>query len=115
MNYRKRFLINKASFSYKLSVSEIAIFHLENKITYAVDFSERKHPLELTLDEIFNELDPVQFYRANRQTIINIDAIARVENWFNDRLLVFTNSACNKKIIISRAKKRHFLENWLDQ
>jgi len=114
MNYRKRLLINKGRFIYMLSVADIAIIFIENKITYAVDFSEKKHPIEMSLDEIYNELNPVQFYRANRQTIINIDAIARIEHWFNNRLLIFTKSPYNKKIIISREKKRYFLECWLN-
>ncbi|GET29823.1 LytTR family DNA-binding domain-containing protein [Prolixibacter sp. SD074] len=57
---------------------------------------------------------PEQFFRANRQFIINIDAVNRVNNWFNGKLVVKTKPESEEKIIVSRERAR-FFRNWLDR
>lgn len=114
-HYRERFLINQGDTWYKLNVPDVAFFYLENKLTYAVTFEEKKHLLDLNLDQIMTSLDPKHFFRTNRQTIVNIEAIHKIKNWFNGKLLVITKPEHTEKIIVAREKARLFRDLWLNE
>ncbi len=113
-HYRERFLVSKADGWYKLNVKDIAFFYLENKATMAMEFKEQKHLLDLNLNQVMESLDPKEFFRTNRQTIVNIDAIQKVEPWFNGKLLVKTRPRHEEKITVVREKATLFRDLWLN-
>jgi DNA-binding LytR/AlgR family response regulator len=106
--YRKRFLISAGNKYYKLDTNEIACFTSENKITTACTFSNEKHVVDFSLDRLEEELDPDQFFRADRKTIIHIDLISRFEDYFGSKLVVRLKSPINDKITISRLRASAF-------
>jgi len=48
-----------------------------------VHAGDRKYRLRSTIDRLSSRLDPSRFLRANRSTIVRIDAIAEVQPWFH--------------------------------
>jgi two-component system, LytTR family, response regulator len=112
--YRKRFLISKGSSFIKICVEDIAYFYSENKISYVVTFKNEQHVLDLTLEKIAEELDPRVFYRANRQYIITLEAMHKVEAYFGGKLIVRLIPPFKDKITISRLKATDF-KHWIDQ
>jgi DNA-binding LytR/AlgR family response regulator len=113
--YRERFLVNASNNWYTLNVADIAYFYIENEVSYAVTFNKKKHHINLIMKNIMKDLDPSVFYRANRQTIVNINAIRKVESWFNGKLIVFTEPEYHERIIISRLNAINFRDEWLDK
>lgn len=82
------------------------LYHL-NGDRYILDYN--------ALDEIEELLDPRQFYRANRQCIINIEAIAGVKSMEGSKLLVRLKEPNHKlEIDISRLKSAEF-RKWMDR
>jgi two-component system, LytTR family, response regulator LytT len=90
---------------------EIAYFMLENEITYLKCFNDKQYTISSTLDALEQELS-TNFYRANRQFIINKNAVKEVSQYFARKLLVLPIVHCTEPIIISKAKTTEFL-NWL--
>ncbi len=113
--FRERFLVSASSNWYTLNVGDIAYFYLENEICYAISFDKKKHLLDLSLDKIIQNLDPSKFFRTNRQTIVNIESIKKVENWFGGKLVVITEPKYHEKIIVSRLKAIQFRDVWLNK
>ncbi len=113
-HYRERFLISKPDGWYKLDVNNVAYFFLENKMVFAMDFSGQKHPLDLNLNQISEGLNPKTFFRTNRQTIVNIHSIQKIEPWFNGKLLVKTKPRHHEKITVVREKATLFRDMWLN-
>ncbi len=113
-DYRQRFIISKRESFFKLSVVEIAYFYFDNRVTFAVTYDNKQHVLNQALDKIEQELDPKTFFRTNRQSIVNVEAIDRFETYFSGKLVVKLIHNLNDKIIISRAKATLFKE-WLNQ
>ncbi|MFO7999683.1 MAG: LytTR family DNA-binding domain-containing protein [Marinilabilia sp.] len=113
-NYRSRLMVNLPEGFQKINTSNIAWLVSANKITTAVTFDQHHHVIDFTLDRLEKELDPSVFFRANRQYILNIEAIHKVENWFNGKLVVKTRPAAEDKIVISRERARNFKE-WINQ
>ncbi|WP_439185483.1 LytR/AlgR family response regulator transcription factor [Carboxylicivirga taeanensis] len=112
--YRKRFLVSKRDAFYKLGVEEVAYFYFDARVTFAVTYEGRQHILNQSLDKLEEELDPQMFFRSNRQTIINVDAIERFESYFSGKLVVKLVNNLHDKIMISRAKAGPFKE-WMNQ
>ncbi|MCS3050434.1 LytTR family DNA-binding domain-containing protein [Parabacteroides johnsonii] len=111
--YRTRFLITSTEKFYKLSIEEIAYFYTEEKITFAVSHTGKEHIIDLTLERLFEQLDPDRFFRANRQIILHIDAITKIEPYFQNRIVVHVKPEFKEKILISREKITAF-KMWLN-
>ena len=111
--FRKRFLISKREAFFKLGVEDIAFFYFDARVTFAVTFEGRQHILNQSLDKLEEELDPEMFFRSNRQTIINVEAIEKFESYFSGKLVVKLVNGLNDKVMISRAKAGAFKE-WMN-
>ncbi|HJD92274.1 LytR/AlgR family response regulator transcription factor [Bacteroides coprosuis] len=111
--YRTRFLISAGDSFKMLSVDDIAYFYSENKITFAVKRNTEEDIINLSLDKLTEELDPDEFFRANRQVILNINSISRVEPYFQGKLSVRVNPKFREQILISREKSSAF-KLWLN-
>lgn len=108
--HRKRFLISKGAAYYMLPVEEIAYFFSENRITTAVTFGSQNHVVDFPLETLEEQLDPELFFRANRQLIVNIQSIEKIENYFSGKLKVRLNPPFEGEPIISRLKASDFKE-----
>ena len=113
-SYRSRLLVNLADGFQKIDTKDIAWLVSSNKITTAVTFDGHHHVVDFTLDKLEKELDPDIFFRANRQYILHVDTIHKVETWFNGKLVVKTRPDVKEKIVVSRERARSFKE-WINQ
>lgn len=111
--YRTRFLISGVDKFTTLQVSDIAFFYSENRISRSVSHTGKEQIIDLSLDKLSEQLDPDNFFRANRQFIISIDCIKKVEPYFNNKVIVQVTPASKDKIVVSREKFSLF-KMWLD-
>lgn len=111
--YRTRFLISGEDKLYTLQVEDIAYFYSENKITFAVTKEGKEHIIDLSLDKLSEQLDPDVFFRTNRQTLVGIHAIQKIENYFVGKVVVQVKPPFKDKITISR-EKIPALKLWLN-
>ena len=95
-----------------LTVNSISYFFKKNQTTYAITSKNKTYVIDHTLDEIQNELPSINFYRANRQSIVQRNAIENVDFYFNGRLIVNVIPKSDDKIIVSKAKASEF-KKWL--
>jgi two-component system, LytTR family, response regulator LytT len=70
--------------------------------------------VDLSLEELEDQLDPASFFRLNRQFIVSISAIAKVYNYGSRKLKVEVAPAIPEGILIRREKSSEF-KRWLDQ
>lgn len=111
--FRTRFLIYGAERFWSLQVADIAYFYSENKVTFAVTKNGQEHIIDLSLNKLMEQLDPEQFFRANRQIIISIDAINHAEPYFNGKIAVSVQPPYKSQITISEEKLSSF-KLWLN-
>lgn len=67
-----------------------------------------------TLDELEDLIDPDVFFRANRQFLINLNAIAGYQSHYSGKLLVTLRKPHEVEITISKEKAPMFRE-WFEQ
>lgn len=94
-----------------IQLDSVAVFYIENEITYLITFDNIKHVINKTLDDL-EKLANTDFYRANRQYLINRKAIKDAAQYFARKLAISLTIPFNQTITISKEKTTEFL-NWL--
>lgn len=111
--FRTRFLLPFRDGYKTVLVSDIVFFYSEMKITHAKLYNGTTEILPQTMEELELQLNPRQFFRANRQFIIHIDGVSQVQNYFNGKLKVEMRGNRDTEIIVSR-DKANLLKGWMD-
>ena len=109
--YKAHFLIPQGEKLIPLSVKDIAYFYIDMKVTHAVTFKNETLALDKSLDDIIKTLDPEKYYRVNRQYIININAIEKINIWLNNKLTITLIIPTPDRIVIPKAKTVEF-KDW---
>ncbi len=94
-----------------IKASDIAIFYLENKITYLITFDQLRYSINKPLEEL-ETLVGDDFYRANRQFLIQRSAIKEIVQHFARSLIVKLTIPFQEEIKINKVKVPDFL-NWM--
>ncbi|HWR33233.1 MAG TPA: LytTR family DNA-binding domain-containing protein [Chitinophagaceae bacterium] len=113
--YKEKFIVNVRSQWMPVNTKDIACFCKES-LNYIYLFNGEKYIIDyVTLEEVEDLLNPKQFYRANRQFIINVDAIQSVKPVENSKLIVRLKEPNHKlEIDMSRLKSPEF-KKWMDR
>jgi len=72
-------------------------------------FQQSKALLAKSLNYIEERLDPSVFFRANRQQIINMDYVDKIEPWVNEGLIVTLHNG--ESVEVSRRQAKAFKHN----
>jgi two-component system LytT family response regulator len=111
-SYKTHFLIPlKGDKLFPVQTSQIACFYIDTSLVKARTFDDRTYTFEYTLDELTDMLNPADFFRANRQFIINRSSIKDIDFWFNSRLSVNLKVTVPEKILISKVRVPEF-KSW---
>ena len=92
---------------------DIAYIKVEESTPYVYTFNKQKFPLDYTLDHIGTILDPLNFFRINRQFIVSVDSIQKISSYFNSRLILKLEPTEPDNVIVSREKVNSF-KDWLE-
>ena len=112
--YKERLLIKRGQqFSY-LKITSVAYCFADGKLCYAVDFNGIKYLMENNLSQLEEQLQPSDFYRINRQLLVNIEAVKKVHVWLGGRLKIEVQPITTAETIVSRERINGFKE-WLGQ
>lgn len=96
-----------------IPIKEIAYIYTENTITYVICFDGKRSTTNMSLDDMYNNLNNTLFFRANRQFIISITAIDKIIKYGNSQLKILLQSKTSEEIIISKNKAAEF-KQWLN-
>ena len=113
-SYKSCFLVPQRDKLIPLAASNIAYIYIEDKSVKTIALDEHIYYMSQTLDEIMNQLNPDDFFRANRQFIVSRKAIKDITIWFGNKLSLNLSVKVPEKIIISKAKVSEF-KNWFSK
>ncbi|MDR2883172.1 MAG: LytTR family DNA-binding domain-containing protein [Alistipes sp.] len=111
-SYRSSLLVSVRDKFIPLRVADIACVYFEDKKSVAIRFDGTRHTVGGMLDEVMRQLDPRQFYRANRQFIIARAAVKDITVWFGSRIAVNLVVEVPERIVVSRAGVAEF-KKWI--
>ncbi|MFY0591933.1 LytR/AlgR family response regulator transcription factor [Roseivirga sp.] len=111
--YKKSLLVYYRDQIIPLLLSDIAYFQLENEMVYCVTHNDQRYQIDQTLEKISNQIDPQEFFRANRQFIISRTSVQSASQHFNRKLKIKLSPIPNEELIISKSKAIPF-KTWLE-
>ena len=113
--YKEKFIVNIRNQWMPVNTNDIACFAKET-LNYIYLFNGDRYMLDFsTLDDVEEVLDPNKFYRANRQYIINIDAVQTVKPMENSKLSIRLKEPNHKFEIDMSREKAPVFKKWLDR
>lgn len=110
--YSKRFLIRFGQQIKVVEMHQAAYFYTLEKITFLVSKEGKRYPMDHSLDRLEEMADPRQFFRINRQFIINLDAIKEMYAYSKSRIKIELQPACEIETIVS-TERSHLFKKWL--
>lgn len=113
-NYRSCFLVPERDKLIPLPTANIAFIYIGDKSVKTITLDEHTYYMSQTLDEIMSQLNPNDFFRANRQFIVSRKAIKDMTIWFGNKLSLNLLVKIPEDIIISKAKVAEF-KTWFAQ
>lgn len=111
-DFQKRIVIRYGDTIKMVEVNEVAYFYTEDKINYLCTAGNLRYPIDYNLDELENLLNPEEFFRINRQFIINIHSIEKMLAWSKSRVKVILKPPTTEDTIVS-TERSPFFKGWL--
>ncbi|PWV47727.1 LytTR family DNA-binding domain-containing protein [Chitinophaga sp. S165] len=96
-----------------IKTENIAFFYIKNNYTFLTCFDKQEYMLNQSLDQIACTASPSDFFRINRQYLVNFSAIKEVEHYMARKLHVKLVVDAPDKLLINKEKTHSFLE-WMD-
>ena len=112
--YKSRFLVKLGQKIRAIPIEKIAYFFTKDKLTFLVTNTGDKYPLDNSLEEIDQLLDPNIFFRLNRKFVTKINAVKEIHPYFKGRLKIELSPPIDNDIVISSDKTPSF-KKWLDK
>lgn len=112
--YKSRFLVKSGSVLKSINVNDIAYFYSEDKLSFLKTRANHRFIISETLDELEVQLNPSDFFRINRQYIVNFEVIQKVHSHFNGRLKIDFTPPPEEAIYISNRRVTPFKE-WMNK
>lgn len=112
-SYKKRFMVKVGNQFNTFKVTDIAYFKSDQGLIFLYNQKGQKYPVEYSLDQLEEILDPVQFFRINRKYMVTVDAVEEIHTYFNSRLLLRLDPSQTDQVIVSRERTTNF-KRWLD-
>lgn len=111
--HKDRFLVKLGNKINTISSNDVAIIYAEGRTVFLMTEKGQKFIIDYKIEQLSEILDPAQFYRINRSSIIQIKAIKEIIIYSNSRLKVAPLISIEKELIVSREKVNDF-KTWLE-
>lgn len=112
--FRQRFLVAEKDGYLAVNIDEVRYIATDTGVVKLYLSNGRQYTVELSLDEIEEQLNPTTFFRATRQHIVNINAVKRISNWFNRKIKIQIEDYPDADIVVGKEKVTR-LKQWLNK
>lgn len=110
--YKKRFLVKKGIDYVSVNTSDIAYFLTAHKIVFLIDKEGKKYIIDKTLSDLEGELNPVNFFRANRKYLVSIDAISKFKS-DGGKIALYLVPDPQDEVTVSKENASNF-KHWIE-
>jgi len=111
-SYQKRFVVRYGQKIKAVNIEDIAYFFTTGGNIFFKTFDDSQYPLDISLDNLEPLLDPLNFYRINRQFIISYNAIKEMYTYSKSRVKIILDPPCEQDTIASTDRSGSF-KKWL--
>jgi len=109
--YKSRFFVKVGIHFQSIPVEKICCFFVEERCTFLKTTEGKTYDLDYSLEQLQNMIDPGQFFRINRNYLVNINCIGEIISYSTNRLKLNVGKT---EQIVSRDKVSEF-KQWMDR
>ncbi|PKW30325.1 LytR/AlgR family response regulator transcription factor [Flavobacterium lindanitolerans] len=110
---KSSFLVFKNNKYMTVQTENIAYFFIKNETPTIMTFDKLEYQVTQSLDEVSKLLSSQQFFRINRQYLVNFSAIKEAEHYFSRKLILKLAVPTEEKLLVGKDKATLFL-SWLE-
>ena len=110
---KSSFLVFRNQKYLTVATEDIAFFYISYDATCIVGFDKQEYVINQSLDQIAELVSAKQFFRVNRQYLVNFKAIKEVEPFFMRKLYVRLVIETKEKLLVNKEKASRFL-SWME-
>ncbi len=111
--FKHRFMVKVGNQFRSFNVADIAYFKSMDGMIFLHTHAAQTYPIEYTIDQLENILNPIQFFRVNRKFMVSVESVVEIHSYFNSRLLLKLLPKEEEQVIVSRERTTNF-KKWLD-
>lgn len=112
--YKERYIIRFNDRIVPLQTSDIAYVYSEEKNNYLVTSDGHKYVIDSSLDVIYEDMNPRDFFRISRGCIMSMKAIRSIVKQAGGRLRIMTDPESPFEMTVSRSRVDDFLA-WIER
>ena len=110
---KKSFLVFSQNKYFTVPVERIAFFRVQPTCSVLCCFDNKEYFINYSLEQIQSLLSAKQFFRLNRQYLLNFHAVKEVEPFYGRKLIVNLVTPVTDALLVSKDRVIDFL-TWLD-
>jgi hypothetical protein len=110
--YRNLLIVNYGTSLVPVQTNDIAFIYKQNEISFIKTFNGKEYTSSSSLDNLEILLDPVSFFRINRQMLGNIKAIRQFKTDSSGKLVLDIQPSFHEEVSVSK-KKAAVFNSWI--
>jgi two-component system, LytTR family, response regulator LytT len=110
--FRKRFLVKNGQKLVSIEVGDISYFYSDGRLNFFKTADNKKFVVDYTMDELEEMLDPEMYFRISRSFYVSVNCIAKIDEYFGNRLILGLKPEVDKEALVSREKVTDF-KKWM--
>jgi DNA-binding LytR/AlgR family response regulator len=113
--YKSRFLVRVGFNMISVLARDIQYFFISERSLFFHTFQGKTYDIDYSLEQLQQIIDPGQFFRINRNCIVNIDAVSKLVSYSSSRIkLELQPEVRSDDLIVSRERVADF-RKWMDR
>jgi hypothetical protein len=110
--YRDLLILNYGTSSVPVHTQDVAYIYKQNEISFIKTFDGKEYTSSSSLENLEAMLDPVTFFRLNRQMVGNIKAIRQFKSDATGKLILELQPSFTDEVTVSKKKAAEF-KSWI--
>jgi DNA-binding LytR/AlgR family response regulator len=113
--HKSRFLVKVGSNMLSVLTRDVELFFISERSVFIRTFQGKTYDVDYSLDQLQQLVDPDQFFRINRNYLVNIDAVTKLVSYSSSRIKIDLQPEFKSdELIVARDKVSEF-KKWMDR
>ncbi len=100
--YLEKMAVRVGERAFLIEMSEVSHFQARDKYVFLYTAAGKEYLVDQTVTELEARLDPRKFVRVHRSTLVNIDHVREIQDWFNGKYRLVLDGQARAEIIVSK-------------
>lgn len=113
--YKSRFLVKVGSNLLSVLTRDVELFFIDERSVFIRTFQGKTYDVDYSLDQLQQLVDPDQFFRINRNYLVNIDAVTKLVSYSSSRFKLELHPEFRADDLIVAREKASDFKKWMDR